>query len=438
MIKDSLFKIADKYSGERDIVNEVPCSIISLPRSNSTSIAINFRNGVMYEPEELWGISHFIEHILFRGSRLFPSLYEISRAIEGIGGKISAYSTRNFSSFWVKTPPGFEDQALNILCDLLTNPLLEPDDISSEREIIVQERFRERSNPSFYNSLLIEEILLSPLPISRMPIGSEEVIYSLNPQILSKYIKKYYNRNNLFIGAAGNIQQDFRDNLKDFSGRFGSGNPPTKADFVVDNNFEGKKIFYLRSNHKTQVFLSAGWKIMINNPADVFAWRVLGSILGAGYTSLLNKKLREDENITYVCTTGLNFYGNTGIFKINLAFADRNFRRVLSGIQDVIEGISSGDLDDRIFAEGKIKHASNLLFRMEDNLETAKILSQFLLNENRFFSLRDYLTSINNVTREKVINAAKVLNKENRKILFQTGSESAISNFERMDIVSIK
>ncbi|MCD4785644.1 MAG: insulinase family protein [Candidatus Eremiobacteraeota bacterium] len=437
MIPDSLFKIADKYSGKADIINEIPCSVISLPGSNSASIAVSFGSGVMYEPRDLWGISHFIEHILFRGSKLFPSLYEISRAIEGIGGRISAYSTRNFSSFWVKTPPGFEDKALNILCDLFSNPLLKPEDILSERDIIVQERFRERSNPSFFNSLLIEEILLSPLPISRMPVGSEKVINALNPQILSEHIKKYYNKNNMFIGAAGNIRQDFKDDLKNFSSRFDSGNPPKEADFVLDNNFDGKKIFYLKSNHKTQVFLSAGWRIKIDNPDEIFTWRVLGSILGAGYTSLLNKKLREDENVTYVCMTGLNFYKNTGIFKTNLSFADRNFKRVLSLIQEVIDRISSGDLDDKIFVEGKIKHASSLLFRMEDNLETAKILSQYLLNENKFFSLRDYLANIHNVTKEEIINAAGILSEENRKILFQTGSDLAVSNFKGTDVVNI-
>ena len=405
-------------------------SLLPVPTAPTAAILLGFRDGVAYEPQELWGISHFVEHILFRGSESLPSLYEISRAVEGLGGRISAYSTRDMTGFWVKTPPGQDIAALEVLTGLLTRPALAEASIAAESAIIEQERQRELGNPALWSSLLLEELLLSPAPSSRHPVGSPAFLGGVKASVLRDYIGGVYHRGNLAAAAAGNLSPGISEALVEAASRFPAGPKREKAGFALPDRWKDARAALVASHHKSQVFLSLGWKFPVGGREDYFAFQVLNTLLGAGYTSLLNASLRERENITYLCTTRLNLYGDAGVFKIGLALADRNLERALAVIDALLADVGAGRIPPEPFADAVTRHSSNLVFRMEDSLETAKLLGHSLVREGRPFSFEEYFEGLEGVdVAHACALAAKHWTPETRKTVILTGSEAAARLF---------
>ena len=426
----SLKVFTDSLSLKSTDINGTPVEIFENPHAPTLSMAFSFHDGVTYEPSSLWGLSHFVEHILFRGSEKFPSLYNLSRKVEGIGGQVSAFSTRDMTSFWIKVLPGYEDDALTVMEDLITNPLLKKENIEAERAIIHQERQREINNPAFFTSLLIECLLLLPFPRARHPVGKDEVIEKIDYSLLKDYIKKYYHKNNMGITVAGNKGKDFEKKLEETLKKFPSGEKAKTADFKISSELTEGKLFHQPSHHKNQVYLSIGWKFPVKSRPEIFNWRIINTTLGAGYTSILNRILREKENITYLCSTRFNVFQDRGIFKINLALADKNLNRAIELITGIIDDLKKGNIPEDIYREAVVRHGAHVVTRMEDSLNMAKMMAQFLIREDRPFSFKEYLDQLENVSLSIASDLAKKhLTDENRKILIHTGSEIVERDF---------
>ncbi|HPZ08667.1 MAG TPA: pitrilysin family protein [Candidatus Eremiobacteraeota bacterium] len=429
-ISPYLKEFTKKFQTEFINIDSTPVAILKNNNTPAMSIIFYFHDGVAYEEQNIWGISHFIEHILLRGTETYPTLYDISRQVEGIGGQVSAYSTRDMVAFWIKTPQGYDSHALHIIEEILTKPALKEEFIQSERLIIQQERYRELNDPSFYSSLTIENLLLLPLPVSRHPVGKERVINEINSTILREHIKEVYHKNNLVISGAGNLSPNFSKKLSSLLKKFPSGEPVKRADFKVTAKVPEGKIFYLPSHHKSQVYLSIGWSFPVKSRMEGLTWRVLKSLLTFGYTSLLNNLLREKENITYLCSSMYNVYNETGIFKINLALADKNLKKALNLIESFFEDLKGGKIPEELLHEAIIRHGTNVVFMLDNCMDVAKIIGENLIRENKKFSFYEYLMELEKINMSFITELVRThLIDDNRKIFLQSGSEEVCKCF---------
>ncbi len=359
-----------------------------------------------------------------RGTRRYATLYDLTRRIEGIGGRISAWSTRDLTSYWVKLPPGQERAGLEVLTQVLFRPTLAPEFILAERAIIRHERLRERNNPSGFVSHAIESLLLQPSPASRHPVGEDAELARMNPDFLRSFLQQYYHRSNLVVAAAGalgpNLLQDVDEALADAP----EGLPAAPADFELDSALRGQSVVLHPSPQSEQVFLGLGWSFPVTSQRELVTWRVANTLLGSGYTSLLNQALRERESLTYVCSTALNTYAGTGIFKVHLALAERDLERVLERIEAIIEDLGYLRVPPDIFQEAAVRHAAGLVFRCEDSLEVARLLGQTMSRDGEAFQLSAYLRQVESVTMEEAAHLVRRhLTPEKRRLLLHTGSE---------------
>ena len=400
---------------------KVPYGIFEMKGAPTTSILFCFRDGVAYEGEEQWGLSHFVEHIVFRGSQNYRSLFELSKAIESVGGRISAYSTRDLTAFWTKLPLGQEKRGLSVLTELLTKPLLAPEHVKAEQAIIHQERQRELANPALNASLLLESILLLPSPLARHPVGLSETIAAITPATIAHYVEEHYTRANMSVVVAGNPTEGIEKELRFQLGKFDEGSKRSFADFSLTSSVEAS-VVHLPTPHKKQVFVSIGWVFPVIGE-DMWTLKVVNTLLGAGYTSLFNLRLREEENLTYLCTTKANIYGDQGIFKINFALDEKNLQRALFAISETLSEVKEGQCDSELIEAAKLRHCGAVMFAMEDSLAAAKYAGHGLLRRGEHFQLEKYFASIEKVTPEQVSQFAKTsLACDKRKMVFLTGS----------------
>lgn len=394
------------------------------PSAPSLAVAFCIRAGVAYESPADWGASHFLEHILMRGTEKYPSLYDLARQVEGLGGQNSAYSTRDLAVYWVKLPPGQDRLAVDILTQILFHPVIKQKYIDAERLIVAQERQRERTNPSAYTSLAMEGLLLEPSPISRHPVGEDAFLEGLTPGYLYNFLGQYYHRDNLSVAAAGCLSSNFVELLGEALRPIRGGNQAVEAEFEVPAHLDAQHSVARRvSPHKQQVFVALGWRVPIVNRQELITWRVINTLLGSGYTSLLNQRLRERESLTYVCQTSFNAYGDYGVLKLHMALVDRDLPKAIEQVEEIIAEVAELKVSPIIFAEAKVRHAAGLVFRHENPFEIVRLLGHTYAREGQVFSLVDYLQQTAQVELENAANLAKqYLSPSQRFLLLYSGS----------------
>src|SRR5579863_4366071 len=174
----------------------------------SASIALIFTVGSRFETQSQAGISHFIEHMLFKGSQRYPTARHISEAIEGVGGVFNGSTDKELTMYTARVPGEQLPTIMEVLADMVRRPLLDPNELEKERGVIIEELSSTRDDPQEWVSLLIDEIMWPGLPLGRDDAGFVETVTRIQRRDLLGYLHEYYRPNALIISVAGNIDQD--------------------------------------------------------------------------------------------------------------------------------------------------------------------------------------------------------------------------------------
>src|SRR5579883_2363435 len=179
--------------------------VTPMPGMRSASAAFFFSIGSRYEPDPLAGVSHFIEHMLFKGSHRYPTARHISEAIEGVGGVFNGSTGKELTSYTARVPGEYLPVVMDALADMIRHPLFDPHEIEKERAVIIEELSATQDDPQEWVSLLIDEAMWPGLPLGRDDAGSIETVTQLQRQQLLAYLDACYRPNSLVISVAGNI-----------------------------------------------------------------------------------------------------------------------------------------------------------------------------------------------------------------------------------------
>src|SRR5579859_2977082 len=177
-----------------------PMSIV-----RSASIAFSFAVGSRYEQPPIAGVSHFIEHMLFKGTRHYATARLISQAIEGVGGTFNASTGKELTTYTARVPGDSLPVVMDVLSDMIRYPLFDATEIEKERSVIIEELSSTYDDPQEWSNLLIDEVMWPQLPLGRDDAGSIETVARLSRQQMLHYLNTYYRPNALVISVAGNI-----------------------------------------------------------------------------------------------------------------------------------------------------------------------------------------------------------------------------------------
>ena len=188
--------------------NQLRVLTSAMPHSTSVSVTISVGAGSRYEPDELAGLSHFLEHLPFKGTENWPTARQVSETIEGVGGVMNASTDREVTVFWCKVARLHFPQAFSVLLDLVLNPLLDPEEMEKEREVIQEELRMTYDYPSHRVDLLIDEILWPEQAMGRDVGGTPESVNNITVDDVREYMLRQYNPANVVIAVAGNVDHD--------------------------------------------------------------------------------------------------------------------------------------------------------------------------------------------------------------------------------------
>lgn len=287
----------------------------NMPHTRSVTVVLYYGVGSRYEPKRVGGVSHFIEHMVFKGTERRPLPQIISEAIEGVGGYLNASTGLETTNYYAKVPSKHFAMALDVLTDMLDRPLFKPDDIEKERQVIIEEINATLDSPSDLVGELFDELLWGDQPIGWPVGGTRESVGATSRDDLLGYLKSHYVPPNLVVSVAGGIRHDdvVEQVNKVFGGYPRGERPPA---FVPASTPETKPRVKLHKKDTEQTNLVMGLPALSAFDPDRYKLDLLNSILGDGMSSRLFVELRENMGIAYSVGSYTRKMADTGEFVI--------------------------------------------------------------------------------------------------------------------------
>ncbi len=390
----------------------------AMPTVRSASISLYIGAGSRYERDEEAGLSHFLEHLLFKGSRKRPSAKEIAEAIDGVGGVMNGGTDRELTVYYVKVARPHLDLALDVLVDLVRNPLLDPREFEKERRVVLEELAMVADSPQQLTDLLLDATLWPGQPLGRDVAGTPESVSALTPEMAAQYLGRQYVANNVVIGLAGDIDhQEMVDAIWAAMGDWEAGTP---SRWFPASDGGGPRCG-LRYKKTEQAHIEVAVRGLPLSHPDRYALSFLSVILGEGMSSRLFMELRERRGLVYDIHSYVSHFQDTGAFTV---YAGVDPQKAAETVQIILEemarlrdqGPSSEELTKaRELSKGR------LLLRMEDTRAVSGWLGGQELLLGKVNSIDDAIAEMEAATLEDLQRLARELLVEERLHLAVVG-----------------
>lgn len=286
-----------------------------MPGMRSASIALFFTVGSRYESRPLAGISHFIEHMLFKGTQHYPTARHISETIEGVGGAFNGSTGKELTNYTARIPGEHLDEVLGVLADMVRRPLFDPAELKKERGVIIEELRSTKDDPQEWVSLLIDETMWPDMELGRDDAGFEETVAHLQREQMLAYLDEYYRPNSLVISLAGNIDEEHA--LELVTRLFGDWQPGPHSAYASCLPPIDVTPIAIIDRPTEQINLCLGTLGVSYASPDYYAFMLANSILGDGMSSRLFQTIREEQGLAYDIGSYFNSYAETGNFVVS-------------------------------------------------------------------------------------------------------------------------
>ncbi len=335
----------------------------TMPHVRSVSTGVFVGAGSRYEDDSIAGASHFLEHMLFKGSEKRPEPQLISGAIESVGGVFNASTDREATVYYAKVARDHFDIALDVLADMYRNPLFAPEEIERERGVIIEELAMTYDQPDAFADLLIDQALWPDQPMGRDIGGTRETVGAITRQQLIDYHVQQYAPGNTVVAVAGNVSHE---DVVAKVGELMDGGPSTETLAMHPVQADGSgvrvKVGHRRTDQAHVCLAVDGVSAAAN---DRYAVDMLSTILGEGMTSRLFMEIRERRGLAYDVHSGSMHYRDCGAVLIGCgvdnAKVDAALLAIIGELEKVQEGVTDEELSRAIeYSVGRLD------LRMED------------------------------------------------------------------------
>jgi predicted Zn-dependent peptidase len=378
-----------------------------MPATQAVSVNLFVGVGSRSEPQRLNGITHFLEHMVFKGTERRPDATMIAEEIEGAGGTLNAYTNKEFTCYWNIVPYDRFETALDVTADMLLNSKLEQAEIDRERTVVQQELKRNHDNPGAWAGRLIGTSVYGEQPSGWDVGGSVELVEEMQRPDFISHIEDWYLPGNIVLSVAGNVshEQVVGQARPLFEG-MKSGDLPSVIPY--DPLVRGPRVA-TDSREIDQCSVYLGLATFGRDDPDRFPLRVMNDVLGAGMSSRLFREVRERRGLAYSVSSGYGFLADAGVFTIS---AGVNREKLSETIRVCIDE-ATRLCDEPVPPDELRKAKDHNIGRFRLSLETAHSLGQrhgeLLLTRGEIESIDSVVEQIEGVTVDDVRNVARRL-----------------------------
>jgi predicted Zn-dependent peptidase len=397
----------------------------TMPHSRSVCIVILVGAGSCYESNEEAGISHFAEHLFFKGTQRRPTSKEITQDIEGIGGIINAGTDKEVTIFWCKVAEFHFPIALDVLSDLLLNSRFDNKEIEQERRIISEEINMNLDLPQQRVNMLIDELLWPEQPLGREVIGYKETVSSITREQLLNYVASRYMSNNTVLSVAGNIQhEEVMDQIEPVFNKWAAGELATGY-MTNDNQTEAKLRIEPKDIEQSHLCLAVhGFS---RSHPQRFTIDLLNTVLGGGMSSRLFTEVREHRGLAYDINSYTEHFLNSGSFAIYAGVDPEKIETAVAAILEELSKVRQG-LTTSELSRAKELSKGRLHLRLEDSRNVALWYGSQEILMRQILDIDDVVTIVDAITLDELKEVAK-------EILTDSGLNLAVTGPIREDSI---
>lgn len=368
-----------------------------MPHAQSVSVGVWIASGSRCETGAESGISHFLEHMLFKGTAS-RSAEEIAREVDSLGGHLDAFTAKELVSYNTKVLDEHLTPAFDVLADVVLNPLLREEDIEKEKGVILEELKMEEDNPEY----VVHETFISRFwkghALGRPIIGTRKTIGAFDGGMLRSYHRRVYQPSQLLITAAGRVDHDLLARLAE--SRFGH-LESTDAKFEDSPPETHAAITYKRKKLQ-QVHLCLGVPAYpVAHPRRYGAY-LLSTILGGGMSSRLFQNIRERQGLAYAVFSELNLFRDTGCLAIYAGTSPDRVRRVVASVLEEFRDLKERPVPGEELRRAKDHLKGSLILSLESTSSRMANLARQELYFERFLSVEELREAIEAVTAEEL------------------------------------
>ncbi|GIM30820.1 M16 family metallopeptidase [Paraclostridium bifermentans] len=381
-----------------------------IPYLKSITLGVWVNAGSRIENEELGGISHFIEHMLFKGTKNRTSK-EIASTIDNLGGQINAFTSKECTCYYVKLLDEHIDIGIDILSDMFLNPLFDEKDLDKERQVIIEElKMYEDSPEDLVYDLLMEGIYKTDA-LGMNIIGTEESLYNMNRNTIKDYFNKYYVASNSVISISGNFKFEEMVNLIESKFKdLAMGNVDIK---ITEPEFH--PCFIARNKDTEQVNLAISLKaIPLECREDAYALSIINNIFGGSISSRLFQNIRENKGLVYSIYSAPSLYRKSGELGIYASMSNENLKKVYNLVLEEIDNLRQNHLTDKEIKESKEQLKGSYILGLESTSSRMMSIGKAMVLTKKVKNPNDIIESINNIDKARIdLIIDKVFNREN-------------------------
>jgi predicted Zn-dependent peptidase len=379
----------------------------TLPHTRSVSINIFIGAGSRYESDDIAGVSHFLEHMLFKGTKRRPTAREISEEIEGIGGIMNAGTDKELTVYWAKVGDHRFAATLDILADSLLNSLLDPEELEKERQVILEELAMTEDSPADMVNILIDEVVWPHQPLGRDTGGTPDSVKATTRDDVISYLDQLYVPQNTVVAIAGNVTHEevvarVTEYLGSWEARpFGTWYP---AEIPSDT-----PRLRLRSKKTEQAHFCLATPGLSAAHPDRYVLDVLNAVLGEGMSSRLFLEIREKRSLCYDVHSYVNHYLDTGSTVVNAGVDPRKLDEALRATIAELGKMVDGCVPEKELTKAKEFIKGRLQLRMEDTRAVASWLGGQELLRREILTVDEVLKIVDDVSAESLQRVARDL-----------------------------
>ncbi|MDD4319913.1 MAG: pitrilysin family protein [Candidatus Peribacteraceae bacterium] len=381
------------------LASGLPILTASSASTESVTVLVFAGAGSRYETQKDRGISHFLEHMFFKGGNKYRNTKEVSAAIDGVGGDFNAFTGKEYAGYYVKVAAEQARLACDVLSDMLLHASFPPEEIEKERGVIMEEERMYQDTPMYRSGWDFEELLYGDHPLGWDTIGTEQVIKTVTQADFQNHKDKLYTAGNLVVTFAGKINEA---EASSFAEEYFAPIAGTQRQQFQPLKDYGKKRVFLRTKNTEQAHLVLGVPGVSALHDDYFAQKLLAVILGGNMSSRMFLNIREAKGLCYYIATEVDSYLDAGSLSTRAGVDQSRMKEAIAAIRHEYEACAASGVTEEELARAKSYFKGKITLSLEDSEERAHFYGKQQLLYPRTRDIPEYFAEIDRVTVPQV------------------------------------
>jgi predicted Zn-dependent peptidase len=377
----------------------------TLPDRASAALVTMLSVGSRFEDDRIGGVSHFLEHLFFKGTAKRPSAKEIAEAIEGVGGVMNASTDKELTAYWARVPADRLELAVDVIFDILSHSRMAPEDVERERMVILEELKMYLDQPQDYVHSLFERIMWPDHPLGRDIIGTVESVTSTSREDLVGYLQGHYRLPNLVMGISGAVDPDQAIRLVE--SRLALPEAPNGISYPPAPGPLSQATALVHKKNTEQAHLCLGTRAVSYLDPDRYALDLLNTILGEGMSSRLFLEIREKRGLAYDVHSYTSKHSDTGYFAVYLGVDPSKAQEALDAVLGELRKIADELVPEEELIKAKEFTKGRLRLGLEGTNSLATWLCQQELLTGRVRTVEEVIGLFSAVSREDLQRVAQ-------------------------------